>query len=117
MIQTVSFFDTGSQSFYQGFMIGICAIFNGRYYVRSNRESGYGRFDIQLEPFSKDLPGFIFELKSDKKPDADLDALLKEAAVQMEKNKYEEDLKSRGINEIIKIGIAFAGKRVKVCQY
>lgn len=117
VIQTVSFFDTGNESFYQGFMIGICAIFNGRYYVRSNRESGYGRFDIQLEPFSKDLPGFIFELKSDKKPDADLDALLKEAAVQMEKNKYEEDLKSRGINEIIKIGIAFAGKRVKVCQY
>lgn len=117
MIQTVSFFDTGNESFYQGFMLGICAIFNGRYYVRSNRESGYGRLDIQLEPFSKDFPGFIFELKSDSSPNADLDALLKKAAVQIAEKQYEEELRSRGIKEIVKIGIAFAGKRVKVCQY
>ena len=117
VIQTVSFFDTGNKSFYQGFMLGICAIFNGRYYVRSNRESGYDRLDIQLEPFSKDFPGFIFELKSDSSPDADLDALLKKAAVQIAEKQYEEELRSRGIKEIVKIGIAFAGKRVKVCQY
>lgn len=63
VVETVSSFDPTNEGFYQGFMLGICAIFNNRYYVRSNRESGYGRFDIQLEPINKDLPGFIFELK------------------------------------------------------
>ena len=116
VIQTVSCFDPGNEGFYQGFMIGICAIFSNRYYVRSNRESGYGRFDIQLEPMNKDLPGFIFELKFDRNPEADLDALLEEAVGQIEKKRYDVELQSRGIKEIIKIGIAFAGRRVKISK-
>lgn len=116
VVQTVSFYDKGDESFYQGFMIGICAIFNNRYYVRSNRESGFGRFDVQLEPMSKDIPGIIFELKFDRNEDADLDALLREATQQIEEKQYDAEMKARGVREIIKIGIAFAGKRVKLQQ-
>ncbi len=116
VIQTVSSFDSGNEGFYHGFMLGICAIFNNRYYVQSNRESGYGRFDIQLEPINKDLPGFIFELKYDHNPEADLNVLLREALRQMEKKQYDTEMRSHGIKEIIKIGIAFAGKHVKISQ-
>ena len=58
LIQTISVYDTGSEAFYQGLMLGLCAILNNRYQVKSNRESGLGRFDIQLYPLTEDLPGF-----------------------------------------------------------
>ncbi|MBQ8995330.1 MAG: AAA family ATPase [Oscillospiraceae bacterium] len=114
VIQTISSFDLGSEGFYQGFMLGICAIFNNRYYVRSNRESGFGRFDIQLEPMEKVLPGFIFELKFDRDKDADLDSMLQEAAKQIEEKRYDVEMRAKGVEEVIKIGIAFAGKNVKL---
>ena len=66
LIQTISVHDSASEAFYQGLMIGLCAILNNRYSVKSNRESGLGRFDIQLKPIDTDLPGFIFELKTTK---------------------------------------------------
>ena len=116
VIQTFSFFDKGDESFYQGFMIGICAIFNNRYYVRSNRESGFGRFDVQLEPIFKEMPGIIFELKFDRNDDADLDSMLQEAVQQIEEKRYDVEMKACGVREIIRIGIAFAGKRVKIQQ-
>lgn len=116
VIQTVSSFDPSSEGFYQGFMIGICAIFNNRYYVRSNRESGFGRFDIQLEPIQGDLPGLIFELKFERDSEADLDAMLDDATRQIEEKCYDVDMQARGVKDIIKIGVAFAGKRVKICQ-
>ena len=52
LIQTISVYDSASESFYQGLMIGLCAILNNRYIVKSNRESGFGRFDIQLTPLN-----------------------------------------------------------------
>lgn len=116
VMQAVSSFDPGSEGFYHGFMLGICAIFNNRYHVRSNRESGLGHFDIQLEPISKELPGLIFELKFDKNPDADLDDLLDQAITQIKDRRYDTEMKSRGINRIVTIGIAFAGKHVKLMQ-
>ena len=116
VVETVSSFDPTNEGFYQGFMLGICAIFNNRYYVRSNRESGYGRFDIQLEPINKDLPGFIFELKFDRNPRANLDVLLDDAVHQIQQKGYDIEMRSRGIQEILKIGIAFAGKNVKTKQ-
>ena len=66
LLQTISYYDTAGEAFYQGMMLGLCAILNDRYLVRSNRESGLGRFEIQLVPFDKMLPGFIFELKAVK---------------------------------------------------
>ena len=114
LIQTISVYDTGSEAFYQGLMLGLCAILNNRYQVKSNRESGLGRFDIQLYPMTEDLPGFIFELKHTKEENADLERLADEALVQIDEKKYDVDMVESGIKEIIKIGIAFHGKNVNI---
>ena len=114
LIQTISVYDTGSEAFYQGLMLGLCAILNNCYQVKSNRESGLGRFDIQLYPMTEDLPGFIFELKHTKEENADLERLADEALVQIDEKKYDAEMTESGIKEIIKIGIAFHGKNVSV---
>ena len=112
LIQTISVYDTGSEAFYQGLMLGLCAILNNRYQVKSNRESGLGRFDIQLYPLTEDLPGFIFELKHTKEETDDLDRLADEALAQIDEKKYDVEMVESGIKEIIKIGVAFHSKNV-----
>lgn len=110
LLQTISAFDIGNEAFYQGLMIGLCAILNNRYYVTSNRESGLGRFDIQLKPQSSNLPGIIFELKATKDEKANLDKLARTAYDQIIEKKYDVSMQTEGIDTIIKIGIAFCGK-------
>lgn len=66
LLQTVNFHDTAKENFYQGLILGLCAIFNSRYQVSSNREAGNGRFDICMIPFNKRLPGILMELKAGK---------------------------------------------------
>lgn len=61
--QTISIFDESQEGFYQGLMLGLYAIMNNRYEVTSNRESGDGRYDIQMNPYNKSLPGILVELK------------------------------------------------------
>ena len=112
LIQTISVYDTGSEAFYQGLMLGLCAILNNRYHVKSNRESGLGRFDIQLYPLTEDLPGFIFELKYTKEETDDLERFADEALAQIDEKKYDVEMVESGIEEIIKVGIAFHGKNV-----
>ena len=114
LIRTISFHDTATEAFYQGLMLGLCAILNNRYAVRSNRESGLGRFDIQLMPLSSELPGLIFELKASKDETEDLDALAKSALKQIAERRYKEEMTESGIQEILGIGIAFRGKSVCV---
>ncbi len=114
LMQTISVYDTGSEAFYQGLMIGLCAILNNRYTVRSNRESGLGRFDIQLSPLEKGLPGLIFELKASKKSNGDLDSLARDALSQIDEKHYETEMQAAGIQEILKIGMAFCGKKISV---
>ena len=63
LLNTISSFDYAHENFYHGLMLGICAIMNNLYLVNSNRESGYGRYDIQLKPLDKKMPGIIIELK------------------------------------------------------
>lgn len=114
LMETISVYDTGSEAFYQGLMIGLCAILNNRYTVRSNRESGLGRFDIQLCPLEKGLPGLIFELKAATKGSESLDKLAAEALQQIDKKRYETELRASGIQEVLKIGMAFRGKEIVV---
>ena len=114
MLKTVSSFDVANESFYHGMMIGLCAMLNNRYQVRSNRESGLGRFDIQLMPHRKDIPGFIFEFKYTKTDTEDLNMLAKTAYEQIIGKKYDTEMKSAGIENIIKFGIAFRGKTAVV---
>ena len=80
----------------------------------SNGESGYGRFDIQLIPKIKSIPGFIFEFKHAKTDSEDLSALAREALTQIIAQKYETQMQSQGVSEIVKIGIAFRGKKASV---
>ena len=114
MLESVSFYDAGNEGFYHGLLLGLCAILSNRYYVRSNGESGYGRFDIQLIPKIKSIPGFIFEFKHAKTDSEDLSALAREALNQIIAQKYETQMQAQGISEIVKIGIAFRGKKASV---
>ena len=114
LIQTISYFDAEKESFYHGMMIGLCAILNNRYYVTSNREEGLGRFDIQLEPRTAELPGFILEIKATGKSNEDLHTLAKKALAQINKNRYAAGMTARGIKDIIKLGVAFRGKQAVV---
>lgn len=114
LLQSVSCFDTAHENFYQGLMLGLTAAFRP-YESSSNKESGDGRYDIQLMPKRKNLPGIIIELKAQKNC---TDDALKELAVaalkQINDKKYDTALKSDGVENIIKFGVAFSGKNVAV---
>ncbi len=115
LLHTVSYNDAASESFYHGFVLGLCAMLDNQYYVTSNRESGEGRYDIGLMPRKKELPGIIIELKSEKiGTEEHLKCLAKEALEQIEIKKYDVDMKMQGIHEIYKYGVAFCGKKVEV---
>lgn len=114
MVKSISSIDGANEGFYHGMMLGLCAILGNRYKIRSNRESGLGRFDIQLMPLAKGMPGFIFEFKHTKDEHTDLSALADSALQQIETKKYDTELRDNGVNSIIRIGIAFRGKSAVV---
>ena len=116
MVNSVSAFDGANESFYHGMMLGLCAVLSNRYRIKSNGESGLGRFDIALIPASLSNPGFIFELKHAGSDSDNLERLADEALTQIEERQYDTELKSLGVSEIIKIGIAFRGKKAVVKQ-
>ena len=114
MVKNISSIDGANEGFYHGMMLGLCAILGNRYKIRSNRESGLGRFDIQLMPLTKGMPGFIFEFKHTKDEHTDLSALADSALQQIEAKKYDTELRDNGVNSIISIGIAFRWKSAVV---
>ena len=114
MVKSISSIDGANEGFYHGMMLGLCAILGNRYKIRSNRESGLGRFDIQLMPLTKGMPGFIFEFKHTKDEHTDLSALADSALQQIEAKKYDTELRDNGVNSVIRIGIAFRGKSAVV---
>ena len=81
LMQSASSFDTAGENFYHGFMLGLCALLGG-FFVSSNRESGNGRFDIQLKPVQKNLPGILIELKAAKNCTEEQLKKLSETALQ-----------------------------------
>ncbi len=119
LITTISSFDYAYENFYHGLMLGICAVMNNLYRVDSNRESGHGRYDIQLCPIhNKKLPGIIIELKiaekdiSESNIDAELDKMANVALNQIDDKQYTVDMKQQGITKFLKIGIAFYKKHI-----
>ena len=114
MVKSISSIDGANEGFYHGMMLGLCAILGNRYKIRSNREPGLGRFDIQLMPLTKGMPGFIFEFKHTKDEHIDLSALADSALQQIEAKKYDTELRDNGVSSIIRIGIAFRGKSAVV---
>ena len=114
MLKSISTIDGANESFYHGMMLGLCAILSNQYQIKSNRESGLGRFDIQLIPLAKEIPGFIFEFKYTKDPHIDLESLADSALKQIEEKKYDTELLDAQVHSIVKIGIAFCGKKAVV---
>ena len=114
MLKSISTMDGASEAFYHGMMLGLCAVLGSQFKVRSNRESGLGRFDIELLPMVKGIPGFIFEFKHTKDINVDLDSLTNSALKQIEDMKYDTELNDFGVEDIVKIGIAFRQKSAVV---
>lgn len=115
LLQTISFNDTSNESFYHGFVLGLCAMLNNQYRVTSNRESGEGRYDIQLLPYSKRLPGILIELKAEKNcSDEQLQSLSETALKQINNRKYDVEMLGDDIKTIFKYGVAFCGKNVRI---
>lgn len=115
MLKTISYYDNLKENYYHGLMLGLLAIGESNYDIRSNRESGLGRYDIQLIPKKSALPGIIIEVKAaDKDAGVELSKLAQTALKQIEEKKYDTELCAQGINDIIKYGVAFQGKNVEI---
>ena len=114
MLKSISTMDGANEAFYHGMMLGLCAVLGSQYKVRSNRESGLGRFDVELLPMMQGIPGFIFEFKHTKDINVDLDSLANSALRQIDDMKYDTELKDFGVKNTVKIGIAFRQKSAVV---
>ena len=120
-----SSFDTGKkpsgkaqpERFYHGFVLGLMVELRGRYSISSNKESGYGRYDIMMEPREKGADAFIIEFKVvHTKKGETLETAVQTALKQIEEKKYDAELCNRGVQRerIRKYGFAFSGKRVMI---
>lgn len=115
LLQSVSCYDTAGENFYHGFVLGLCAIMDNCYDIKSNGESGEGRYDIQLSPKQKEMPGILIELKAVKNASLEkVRQLSKTALAQIDKRKYDRDMSAKGIQTIFKYGVAFSGKKVEI---
>lgn len=115
MDRSISFYDAGAEGFYHGLVLGLIALMDNQYKIKSNRESGDGRYDISLIPKEKKYPGIIMELKWKKGLDADaLETLAEEALIQIAGKRYDLEMREDGIEKILKLGIAFSGKEIRI---
>ena len=115
LLKSVSYNDTkkGNEAFYHGFILGMSLYLEGEYIVKSNIESGLGRYDVSIEPKNKNKRGYILEFKATDNVDK-LEEISKEALKQIEEAKYSSSLKQTDTKEILYLGIAFCGKQIKV---
>lgn len=115
MDKSISFYDAGAESFYHGLVLGLIALMDNQYKIKTNRESGDGRYDISLIPRENRYPGIIMELKwkKDLKEDG-LIELANQALAQIDNNRYDAEMKEDGIHDVLKFGIAFSGKKVYI---
>ena len=115
MDKSISFYDAGAEGFYHGLTLGLVALLDNQYRIKSNRESGDGRYDISLLPREKKYPGIIMELKWKSGLEAEkLEELSMEALSQIDAKRYDLELEEDGIDNVIKLGIAFSGKKVVI---
>ena len=124
-LETFSYFDIGGghtekeqpERFYHGFVLGLMVELKGKYIIKSNRESGYGRYDIMLEPKNENSPAIILEFKVyHPKREKNLEETLENALAQIRKKEYAASLQAKGIEQdrIYEYGFAFEGKRVLI---
>lgn len=123
-LNTFSYFDTGKEPskqeperFYHGFVLGLIVELKDRYYITSNRESGFGRYDIMLEPISSEDTAYVLEFKVyDKEEEKSLQDTVAAAHRQIEEKQYDANLVPKGIarENIRHYGFAFSGKEVLI---
>ncbi len=118
LLESASYLDTSNEAFYHGLVLGMLSFMRDVYVVTSNRESGYGRFDIMLKPRpdSRDFPAVIIEMKAAKDGQDDLDALAADALRQIDEKEYASVLAAEGIIDVMKFGYAFCGKKSAICR-
>lgn len=110
----ISYHDKGNdEKYYHHFVLALLLVLSSKYKINSNRESGYGRYDIAMFPKEKGNHGIIFEFKISKTENK-LKKISSEALEQIEEMNYEAEMKLEGIQKIIKIGIAFYGKDLEI---
>lgn len=123
-LQTFSYFDTGQQPsaaeperFYHGFVLGLLVDLSDRYTIHSNRESGFGRYDVMLEPLHPSDNAYILEFKvRNPKYEKNLEETISNALAQIKEKKYASSLEAKGIaqEKIYCYGFAFEGKTVLI---
>ena len=113
--KSVSFYDAGAEGFYHGLVLGLIALMDNQYRIKSNRESGDGRYDICMFPRECKYPGIIMELKwQSGLGEEKLEHLAEDALIQIEEKHYDSEMHENGTEHILKLGIAFSGKKVVV---
>lgn len=117
VLAVFSYHDFGNEpeKVYHALVAGLLIWISNTHEIKSNRESGYGRYDIMIIPKNPSLVGYVIEFKSvDVESNETIEAAIEAALVQIEVKRYETELVSRGITRIKKLAIAFLGKKVVV---
>ena len=114
ILSSLSYFDTDKdEKYYKVFLIGIFIVLGNDYIRLSERERGYGRADLVLEPKNKENPAYIFEFKVAGNEE-EMENYAKEGFEQIKEKEYDVELKNRGVKEIIHIGLGFYRKKLRM---
>ena len=114
ILSSLSYFDTDKdEKYYKVFLIGIFIVLGNDYIRLSERESGYGRADLVLEPKNKENPAYIFEFKVAGNEE-EMENYAMEGFEQIKEKEYDVELKNRGVKEIIHIGLGFYRKKLRM---
>ncbi|HBJ1651629.1 AAA family ATPase [Clostridium botulinum] len=120
VLNNISYFDVSGEEpekVYHAFVLGMIVSLSDKYEVKSNKESGYGRYDVMLIPKDTSKLGIIMEFKKiDDFISKSIEKGIEEALNQIEENKYEAELKERNISNILKLAIVFKGKKIEVVE-
>jgi hypothetical protein len=120
VLKVTSFYDTAdnrAEHFYHAFLLGLLARLDSAYIIRSNGESGYGRYDICLIPKDASRKGIVMEIKAVRPHRGEtLAGRLAEAREQLVAKKYDTELLAHGVADILRLAIAVEGKAVVVEQ-